>query len=99
MRQVFLTCVGTESFHLMKTLVAPAKLDTKTVDELADLVQAHLDPKPSIIVFRYKFNSRNRKAGEPVADYLVHLRQLAKDCDFKSEFERYVTGSACVWGE
>ena len=49
-RQLFLTCVGTESFHLMKTLVAPAKLDTKTVDELADLVQAHLDPKPSIIV-------------------------------------------------
>ena len=83
-RQVFLTCVGTESFHLMKTLVAPAKLDTKTVDELADLVQAHLDPKPSIIVSRYKFNSRNRKAGEPVADYIVHLCQLAKDCDFKA---------------
>ena len=83
-RQVFLTCVGTESFHLMKTLVAPAKLDTKTVDELADLVQAHLDPKPSIIVSRYKFNSRNRKAGEPVADYIVHLRQLAEDCDFKA---------------
>ena len=73
----------TESFHLMKTLVAPAKLDTKTVDELADLVQAHLDPKPSIIVSRYKFNSRNRKAGEPVADYIGHFRQLAKDCDFK----------------
>ena len=83
-RQVFLTCVGTESFHLMKTLVAPAKLDTKTVAELADLVQAHLDPKSSIIVSRYKFNSCNRKAGEPVADYIVHLRQLAKDCDFKA---------------
>ena len=52
-RQVLLTCVGAETFHLMKTLVAPAKLNTKTVAELAGLVQAHLDPKPSIIVSRY----------------------------------------------
>ena len=32
---------------------------------------------------RFKFNSCNRKAGEPVAEYVVHLRQLAKDCDFR----------------
>ena len=83
-RMIFLTSVGTETFHLMKTLVAPAKLETKTVAELAGLVQEHLDPKPSIIVSRFKFNSRNRMAGEPVAEYVVHLRQLAKDCDFRA---------------
>lgn len=33
--------------------------------------------------FGYYAVLRNRKAGEPVADYIVHLRQLAKDCDFK----------------
>ena len=60
-----------------------AKLDTKTVTEFAEIVPAHLDVKHSIIVSRFKFNSRNWKAGKPVADYIVHLRQLAKDCDCK----------------
>ena len=33
--------------------------------------------------FGYYAALRNRNAGEPVADYIVHLGQLAKDCDFK----------------
>ena len=66
----------------MKTLVAPDSLNTKSVAELADLVQNHLDPKPSKLVCRFKFNSCNRKAGEPAAERVVHLRQLAKDYDF-----------------
>ena len=55
-RMIFLTSVGTDIFHLMKTLVAPKSLNTKSVAELADLVQNHLDPEPSKSVCRFKFN-------------------------------------------
>lgn len=81
-RMIFLTSVGSETFHLMKTLVAPAQLDTKTFEELATLVQNHRNPKPSVIVSRFNFNTRSRKSGESIADYIVHLRQLAGNCDF-----------------
>lgn len=81
-RQIFLTSVGSDIFHLMKTLVAPAKLDTKRVSELTQLVQNHLNPKPSVIVSRFKFNSRNRTAGESISDYVVQLRKLAGKCEY-----------------
>ena len=49
-RMIFLTSVGTDIFHLMSTLVSPNSLNTKSIAELADRVQHHLDPKPSKIV-------------------------------------------------
>ena len=61
-RMIFLTSVGTDIFHLMKTLVAPNGLNTKSVAELTDLIQNHLEPKSSKIVYRFQFNSCNRKA-------------------------------------
>ena len=96
-RMIFLNSVAKDIFHLMKTRVASSSLNTKSVAELADLVQNHLDPKPSKIVCRFKFNSCNRKAGEPVAEYVVRLRQLAKDFDFRGTLndmlrDRFVCG-------
>ena len=64
--------------------MAPQELSAFKVAELTKLVQNHLTPKPSVIVSRYKFNTRNRKEGESVSDYVVCLRQFAKDCDFKT---------------
>ena len=80
---IFLTSVGTDIFHLMKTLVAPNSFNTKSAADLADLVQNHLEPKSSKILCRFKFNSYNRKAGQPEVEYVVLLHQLAKDCDFR----------------
>ena len=81
-RQIFLTSVGPDIYHLMKTLVAPDKLESKRVRELTELVQNHLNPKPSVIVSRFKFNSRYRTVGESISNYVVELRKLAGKCEF-----------------
>ena len=45
-------------------------------------MKAHFNPKPSEIVQRWKFNSKNRKPEESVVEYVAELRKLAQDCNF-----------------
>ena len=45
-------------------------------------MQKHHDPKPSVIVQRFRFNLRNRRAGESVAAYIAELRHLSEHCEF-----------------
>ena len=43
---------------------------------------AHLQPTPSEIVERCRFHSRKRLAGESVATFIAHLKQIAEYCNF-----------------
>ena len=45
-------------------------------------VQEFYDPKPSVIVQRFRFNTRERAASESIAVYAAALRRLAEHCDF-----------------
>ena len=87
-RQVLLSCVGSETYHLIKTLVSPDSPGDKSYDELTALVKNHLDPAPSKIVTRFKFGSLSRKEGESIASFVVQLRQLALNCGFTDLEER-----------
>ena len=46
------------------------------------LLTTHLNPQPSEIVQRWKFNSRNRKPEESIIEYVADLRKLAQDCNY-----------------
>ncbi len=43
---ILLSVCGASTYKLMKSLVAPNALETKSLKELVDLVQLHLHPKP-----------------------------------------------------
>ena len=43
----------------------------------------HYDPKPSVTMQRYKFNTRTRTVGESITTYVAALRELAQHCEFK----------------
>ena len=42
----------------------------------------HHEPRPSIIVQRFKFNTCSRKQGDSVASFVAELRRLTEHCDF-----------------
>lgn len=46
------------------------------------LQKIHFNLKPSEIVQRWKFNSRNRHPDESIVEYVAELRKLAQDCHF-----------------
>lgn len=81
-RAILNSIVGPDTYTLMSSLLAPKKPKEATYQELTELLKKHFIPVKSTIVSRYKFNTRSRKPGESVQDFIAAIRTLAKDCKF-----------------
>ena len=81
-RAVLLSCYGSSTFRLLRSLVLPAPLTDFSFRELVAKMKAHQEPIPSVIVLRYQFNSRQRATSETVAEYVAALCRLAEHCSF-----------------
>ena len=73
-----LTLIGGKTYSLLIDLTFPDKPSTKTYDQLTQLLNKHLSPKPLIIAERYRFYKRDQKEGESVNEYVTQLRKLSK---------------------
>ncbi|KAL6471846.1 hypothetical protein MHYP_G00204960 [Metynnis hypsauchen] len=82
-RAVLLSVVGATTYSLLRNLVSPELPKAKTYDQLIAELKKHFNPTPSEIVQRFKFNSRIRKSGESIAEFVAELRKLALHCDYK----------------
>ena len=58
-------------------------MNTTSFLDIVKKVKSHYDPEPSVIMQRYKFNTRTRTEGESVATYIAELREIAQHCDHK----------------
>ena len=81
-RAILLSVCGPATYRLIRNLVSPKKPTELKFSEIVEHVQKHHDPKPSVIVQRYRFNSRNRQSGESVAVYVAELQHLSEHCEF-----------------
>ena len=81
-RAMLLSTCGPPTYQLMKDLVAPEKPTQKTFKELVELVEAHKNQQPSIIVRRFHFHSRAQSETETIPQYVAILRRLSKHCNF-----------------
>lgn len=81
-RAILLSVCGASIYKLMSSLCAPQKPGKLSYSELVILVTTHREPKPSVIVERFKFNSRAQSHGETVSNYLSELRRLADNCEY-----------------
>ena len=94
---IFLTVVGSKTYGLLKSLLAPEKVVGKSVEELNEVLKSHLCPIPIEIAERYKFYKRDQQEGETLKHYIANLRQLSETCNFEAFLEqalrdRYVCG-------
>ncbi len=81
-RAILLSVVGASTYHLLRSLVVPAKPSEKTFAEIVELVKKHHNPPPSVTVQRHKFNSLVRQPGESVVTFLAALRTISEHCAF-----------------
>lgn len=81
-RSILLSVCGASTYKLMSSLTAPRKPGEVDFQELVKLMTDHRDPKPSVIVQRFKFNSRARKPDESISTYIAELRRVAIECKF-----------------
>ena len=80
---VFLSVVGSKTYSLLRSLVAPALPQEKSFAELVETLRRHFEPKPVVIAERFHFHRRSQAVGESIADYLAELRRLSAHCEFK----------------
>ena len=83
-RAILLNVCGTQTYKLLRSLLPEGTLNTKSYEELVQLLQKHYDPKPLPIVQRLYFNTRTRTSGELMADYVAALRGLVLHCTERS---------------
>ena len=80
-RSILLTVCGKETYSLVKSLVSPSKVREKSFEDIISL-DNHLQPKPSVTVSRYQFNTCVRRSGQTVSAYIAELRRLTEYCQF-----------------
>ena len=81
---ILLSICGAKTYELIRSLVIPELPSTKSFSELNSIVSTHYDPKPSVIVQRFHFNTRSQGEEESIASFVVDLRRLIEHCDFGS---------------
>ena len=86
-RAILLTVCGKKTFALLKALSAPNKPSEVSFADLCKSLSEHCQPKPSVIMERFKFHTRTRRHDESVTEYFAALRKVASQCEFGGEFE------------
>ncbi|XP_062501692.1 uncharacterized protein K02A2.6-like [Corticium candelabrum] len=81
-KAVLLSVCGVQTYKLIRNLLAPGKPEDAEYDDIVAKVKDHVNPKPSTVVQRFRFNSRSQKPGESVVQFMAELRRFSTDCDF-----------------
>ena len=86
-RAILLSSIGAVTYKIVRNLISPRSTSDVTYEEIVQLLQDHLDPKPSVIVQRFKFYSTSRNESESITSFIARLRKIAEHCDFKDTLE------------
>lgn len=80
--QVLINCIGTKHYQLLASLTAPNLPNTGTYEELTDILEKHLCPKPNEITEQHKFLLRMQNEGESLSTYVAELKRLSVFCNY-----------------
>ena len=78
-RSILLSNCDAKTYQLIRSLLTAEQLNATS---FADIVTLVYQPKPSMIVQTFKFNTRNQATGESISTYLAALRSLAEYCEY-----------------
>ena len=82
-RAILLNSCGKQTYHLLRSLVGPSKPADTPYENLCETLQNHYNPRPTVTVQRYKFNTRIQQLQEDVSTFIAKLRELAEFVSLK----------------
>ncbi len=77
-RTVFLSSCGDATYRRIKDVLSPWACTDVSFKDIRSLMVAHLQPQPSEIVQRFRFNTQTRQSRETVATYVTQLKWIAE---------------------
>ena len=81
-RAILLSMCGPCTYKLIHSLLSPEEPKDVNFPGIVKQMADHYQPKPSVIVQRFKFHSHSHKPGESVATFIAELKRLSEDCAF-----------------
>lgn len=84
---ILFSSIGLRSLAIIRNLCALAAPNTKTFDQLLDLLRKHFGKAPSKSQARQEFNKGRQRDSETVEKYDARLRELGIDCDYGGSLE------------
>jgi len=63
--------IGPKIYTLLHDLLALDKSQDKSLADLFEMLKKHYEPKPVIIVERFRFHRQDQASGESIAEYLA----------------------------
>ena len=85
--EILLSACRQQTYKVIRNLVAPKKPAECKFEDITGHLARYFSPKPSIIVQRFKFNSRCRQQGEGIAKFVAELRHIAQCCGYDATLE------------
>ncbi|XP_070385087.1 uncharacterized protein [Dermacentor albipictus] len=76
-RQIFLASCGTRIFSLLLDLLKPTPPHVKTLRELLAVLRSHINPAPSTLMERFRFNNRSQREGDTVRPLVAAPRSAS----------------------
>ena len=95
---VFLNTLTPKQFTLLANLVAPDTPDSKTFDQIVDILTTHFEPKTSVISERYSFHCQNQELHESIAEFVASLKKLIVQCKYDPAFQSIILRDRFVCG-
>lgn len=77
-----LTRISTETYSLIRNLVAPKKPGELSFAEIDKIVSNHLIPPTSELAQRHKFTQIHQNQNEKIKDFVARLKQASSECKF-----------------
>ena len=88
---ILLSSIGNTGYNLLKAWCGTEKPNSKTYDELKNLLTDHLCPKPPKTSERFKFYQIKQQSGETLSLYLARIREAANHCDFGNAYDEMIS--------
>ena len=86
-KAILLSSIGIRSLGVIRSLCAPDDPDTKTFDQLLELLKKHGKP-PTKSIARQKLAEAKQAESESIDDFIVRLRELSIDCHYETAVDR-----------
>lgn len=83
-KAIFINFLGDDGRHLFRSFNLP---DTSKLDDITAEFEKYCNPKINTVYNRYLFYSRNQQSSEDFTNFLVEIKLLLKNCDFKENDE------------
>ncbi|XP_071816654.1 uncharacterized protein [Apostichopus japonicus] len=81
---ILLSSMGAKGYGLLKNLVSPDKPSSKKFDEICGTLREYYNPKPPVLLERFRFYNYNQSSSTTIAEFLAELKRMTSTCNFGS---------------